>query len=174
MLIKHKKLTARLIPRVYLAVDLDNLCLGCRNVTPEMVALTARNLIAGLAGAGIDLNNLMVAVAFGAEVKYRDPASLFSWPNSPRPRLLQGHGINGADERLLDVLNNDPALRRSRSVVIASGDHIYSAAIDDLNGLGIETTVACHSGSLSAKLKIACKSNIDTPELSSVEGDWIA
>lgn len=174
MLIEHKKLTTKLIPRTYLVVDLDNICGGCRNLSPSAVAYMAKNLLGGLANAGIDLDNLMTTIAFGVEAVYREPAFLNAWPNSPRPRLLQGHGLDGADERILNVLNNDPALRRSRAVVIASGDHIYSAAIDNLNKLGIDTIVASHSGSLSEKLKIACRSQIEIPESPSIEAAWIA
>ena len=172
MLIEHAKLTPGLIPRTYLIVDLDNICAGCSNTSPSTVTFMAKNLLAGLANAGIDLRNLMTTIATGVETIYRNPLSAMSWPNSPR--LLQGRGVDGADERILDVLNNDPALRRSRTVVIASGDHIYNDSVDDLNELGIETICASYPGSLSAKLKTACKFNIEIPKLSSVEGDWIA
>ena len=174
MLIEHKKLTARLIPRVYLAVDLDNLCLGCRNVSPEMTVYAANSLLDGLTRAGINLKNSLTAVAYGIEAKYRNPAFLTAWPNSPRPRLLQGNGVNGADERILDVLKNDPSLRRSQTVIVASGDGIYSGAVDELNTLGITTIVASYPKALSAKLKIACSSSIELPEPPSIETGWIA
>ena len=164
----------KLIPRAYLVCDLDNLCFGCRYVKPEMVAYAANNLLEGLAVAGIDRKNLMAAVAFGIEAKYRDPSCFLSWPNSPRPRLLQGRGVGGADKRILDLLYNDPALRQSETVIVASGDGIYSSAVDQLNGLGIETIVASYPGSLSAKLKSACSSSIELPEPPSIETGWIA
>ena len=174
MLTEHKKLTAGLIPRTYLLVDLDNICGGCRNMSQSSVAHIAKNLFGGLARADVDLKGSMVSLAFGVEAVYREPAFLTAWPRSPRPRLLQGHGVDGADERILDALSNDPALRRSKTVIVASGDGIYSAAIHDLNKLGIETITACNSSSLSSKLKIACQLHIEIPEPPSIEMAWIA
>ena len=169
---RNTKPAARLEPRVGLLVDLENLCIGSCNVTPEIVANAAKNLLGALADAGIDLNNLMTTVAVGVEAIYRNPLCLMSWPNAPR--LLQGHGVDGADERILDVLNNDPALRKSRTVIVASGDGIYSDAIADLNRLGIETIIASYPGSLSAKPKSACSSSIELVEPPSIEMGWIA
>ena len=170
----HTKSAQRLIPRAYLVCDLDNLCFGCCNVSPEMIVYAANSLLDGLTRAGINLKNSLTAVAYGVEAKYRNPAFLTAWPNSPRPRLLQGNGVNGADERILDVLKNDPGLRRSQTVIVASGDGIYSGAVDDLNALGIKTIVASYPKALSAKLKIACSSSIELPEPPSIETGWIA
>lgn len=169
---RHTKPAPRLEPRVGLLVDLDNLCIGSCNVTPEIVAWAAKNLLGGLAVAGIDLSNLMTTVAFAVEAIYRNPLCLMSWPNSPR--LLPGHGVDGADKRLLCELKSDPALRKSRTVIIASGDHIFCDAVDDLNARGIETIVASYPGSLSAKLKISCSSSIELAQPPSIEMGWIA
>ena len=77
-------------------------------------------------------------------------------------RILAGRGKDGADLRLLEVLEeNVPG--RFAEVALVSGDHIFAEKISQLAGDGIPTTVYCHETSLSKRLAFAATTVITSP-----------
>lgn len=77
-------------------------------------------------------------------------------------RILVGRGKDGADLRLLEVLEEDVA-GRFKEVSLVSGDHIFAEKISQLAGEGIPTTVYCHESSLSKRLAFAATTVITSP-----------
>ena len=69
-------------------------------------------------------------------------------------RTLAGYGENGADLALIEVLREDVA-SRFRSVVLASGDGIFTDLVAELTEHGVHVTVVAHESGLSARLREA-------------------
>lgn len=69
-------------------------------------------------------------------------------------RILAGAGENGADHRLLEVMDEDLA-RRFSELVLVSGDRIFAEKISWLAGQGLPTTVYSHATALSKRLNFA-------------------
>lgn len=70
-------------------------------------------------------------------------------------RLRIGHGIDGADLQLLQVLDTEPIAARYDRVVLVSGDAIFTEAIARLGAWGVEVVVAAHASRLAARLRLA-------------------
>ncbi|RNE48177.1 NYN domain-containing protein [Corynebacterium alimapuense] len=87
-----------------------------------------------------------------------------------RHRILPGHGENGADFRLLEVMDEDLAARFDE-VVLVSGDRIFAEKISWLNGQGLTTTVYSHPDALSKRLRFAANTVITTPITNPTEND---
>ena len=77
----------------------------------------------------------------------------------PRHRILPGYGKNGADLRLLDVMEEDLPPRFSEMVLV-SGDRIFAEKVSQLAGQGLPTTVYSHTEDLSKRLKFAATNTI--------------
>ena len=77
----------------------------------------------------------------------------------PRHRILPGYGENGADLRLLDVMEEDLPPRFSEMVLV-SGDRIFAEKVSQLAGQGLPTTVYSHTEDLSKRLKFAATNTI--------------
>lgn len=72
----------------------------------------------------------------------------------PKARILAGYKENGADLRLLEVMDeNLPA--RFTEMVLISGDRIYAEKISELARAGLPTHVFAHSAALSKRLNFA-------------------
>lgn len=69
-------------------------------------------------------------------------------------RILAGTGENGADLRLLEVMDEDLP-RRFSELVLVSGDRIFAEKVSWLAGQGLSTTVYSHATALSKRLKFA-------------------
>ena len=90
---------------------------------------------------------------------HRNASSVwFQWPNA---RKLLGSGPDGADLKLISVLEDEPIIGRYHTVIIASGDHIFANPLSHLAGRGLKTIVAVGQGSLSKKLQIATHEIVD-------------
>lgn len=77
-------------------------------------------------------------------------------------RILAGHGENGADLRLLEVLGEN-VVDRFEEIVLVSGDHIFTERVSALAGDGVPTTVYSHARSLSLRLALAAGTVITSP-----------
>ncbi|CAB0485634.1 NYN domain-containing protein [Corynebacterium diphtheriae] len=76
-------------------------------------------------------------------------------------RLLGGTGHNGADYRLLEVMDENLPPRFDE-LVLVSGDRIYAEKISELAGQGLPTTVYAHNFALSKRLAFAATNVINT------------
>jgi hypothetical protein len=72
----------------------------------------------------------------------------------PRVRYAVGHGRDGADRALLEVLAEDVADRYSH-VVLATGDGIFAETVAALTAAGVRVTVVAHEVALSSSLRLA-------------------
>ena len=72
----------------------------------------------------------------------------------PTHRILPGYGENGADHRLLDVMDEDLP-RRFSEMILVSGDRVFAEKVSQLAGQGLPTTVYSHTEALSKRLKFA-------------------
>lgn len=84
----------------------------------------------------------------------------FDWPDR---RALVNSGPDGADHALLAVLGEDvPA--RFDSVVLASGDAIFTDTIAHLGSQGVHVTVAAPASCMARLLRMAAAATIYLPE----------
>jgi hypothetical protein len=130
--------------RQVVLVDLENLCGGSDNVR-----LSAERVQAELLEALPAHDCRQVVVAYGEHVRRTCPDLPFAWSGA---RVLFGRGVDGADQRLLEVLA-EPA--RSSHVVLCSGDGIFTDAIARLQEAGSEVTVLARPGSIARRLQLA-------------------
>jgi hypothetical protein len=100
-------------------------------------------------------NHDLVVVAFNHGAFQ---AVAWGWPNA---RRLVRSGENGADHALLDVLTYERVEQRFRSVIVASGDGIFTEAVARLGALGISVTVVSRPEALSRRLRLAARHTLD-------------
>lgn len=81
----------------------------------------------------------------------------FAWRSA---RLRVGHGRNGADLELLDVIENEDLHTRYDEIVLASGDGIFADAVARLGGFGVTVVVLAREGALSRRLEVAAASTL--------------
>ena len=74
-----------------------------------------------------------------------------AWPEA---RILAGCNENGADLRLLDVMD-ESLPERFDSMALVSGDRIFAEKISELSGRGLPTHIYAHEPSLSKRLQFA-------------------
>lgn len=72
----------------------------------------------------------------------------------PEARILSGRFENGADLRLLEVMEENLAARFTEMALV-SGDRIYAEKISELAGQGLPTHVYAHGVALSKRLQFA-------------------
>lgn len=80
-----------------------------------------------------------------------------------RARHLWRSGANGADLALLDVIDKERVAERFDSVVLASGDGIFTDAVARLGAQGVDVTVVSRPESLSRSLMMAARRHILFP-----------
>lgn len=124
------------------AVDIENL-IGSSNPTEQQV-IECRHAYKSWLVEG-DLVFLACSHRASAAVA-------FGWPNAKHCRRS---GADGADLALINALRNDPAVRRCSGVVIASGDGIFTNAVEWLKSQGLFVTVVSRRESLSRQLSRA-------------------
>lgn len=88
------------------------------------------------------------------------PSVGWAWP---RGRRLWRSGENGADLALLEVIAQERVEERFKSVVLASGDGIFTDAVARLGAQGVDVTVVSRPESLSRSLMLAASSHIFFP-----------
>lgn len=92
------------------------------------------------------------------------------WPSH---RILSGYGHNGADLRLLEVMDENLAARFSEMVLV-SGDRIFAEKVSWLAGQGLPTTVFSHQAGLAKRLAFAATKVVTTavsPAIEAVTSD---
>lgn len=129
--------------RRLVVVDLENTA-GGPCLTEDCAVWVRRRLVdAGALRAG---DHVVVAVDQGAlpHVAWVWQGSLCRW----------GHGKDGADLALVDVLA-DRVPERFDEVVVISGDGIFAGPVADLVAQGVRVTVVAHGVALSRRLAAA-------------------
>ena len=143
------------IDRTLVVVDLENLCGGSDLI--ECCHRAASAVLKDLVGEG----TVNYVIATGPSAREDTPDLPFDWP---RARWLVGHGVDGADEELVDVLLREPAAVHSQRVVIVSGDHRFASALHHLACNGVETTVVSRKTALSRESRLAAKRVVTIPD----------
>ena len=88
------------------------------------------------------------------------PSVQWGWPPG---RHLWRSGKDGADLALLEVIAQERVEERFSSVVLASGDGIFSDAVARLGAQGVDVTVVSRPESLSRSLMLAASRHILFP-----------
>lgn len=139
--------------RRFVAMDIENINGGA--VKSRALAEAAWRQVAEAIGLGDDE---LVVVGAG-------PSSLLAAGIShPSARLVLGHGINGADSALIEVLHDEHLADRFDEIVIASGDGIFTDVTAALAFSGAKVTVVARDGHLSKRLRLAAGEVVLLPD----------
>lgn len=129
--------------RRLVVVDVENIAGGpCK--TEAAVAWVRQRLMDVGAVTGDDMVTVGVDECGLASVAW-------AWQGA---RAVYGHGRDGADRALLDVLA-ERIPQRYDSVVLASGDGIFTDVVSELVGRRVHVTVVAHESGLSRALQTA-------------------
>jgi len=126
-------------------IDIENLCGGSSQVinfhsqVKEVVASYGKSM------------SFLTVVAAGPNAIQSCPQLLWDWQTD---RFLVGKGVDGADNRLLDVIL-EPQLRRVVEVQIWSGDHCFANISKSLVRSGVKVHVFSRPFSLAESLRFA-------------------
>ena len=143
-----------------------------RTVARRLVAMDIENINGGAVREQSQSTAAWKLVADAIDIDDRDqvvvgvgPSSLLaSGMDHSDARLVLGRGISGADRALVDVLRDEHVADRFGEVVIVSGDGIFAEVAAELARLGVIVTVACRSGKLSARLRLAAHHVVLLPD----------
>lgn len=124
-------------------VDLENACGGS-----AYVAHRHRRVLRAIRNLGDGRPMLTV---YSTGVRAREDCIDLHWVWNGC-RFLLGRGINGADNALIDALENEPCAFRSDRVILVSGDHAFAPSVRKLRERGIHVTVVAPPTSLSKEL----------------------
>ena len=138
------------IERTLVIVDLENLAGGSLNVSRESKRI--REMVESEVKED---QECLIVVATGVQVTRISPEVLWHWSDA---RFLIGVGIDGADKKLLDVLENEPIAQSTESIHIWSGDHCFAPITRKLRKLGCDVHVFSNTHSLSNELERAATS----------------
>jgi hypothetical protein len=131
------------IERTIVIVDLENACGGAHMVpTLHKPVHQAVNCLVGV-------DPRLIIYSTGPKAIGLCPDMWFEWHDA---RFVLGHGLNGADNALIEVIRHEPAASRSTRLVLVSGDHAFAEPVAELKAQGIRTTVVSRPGSLSKEL----------------------
>lgn len=131
------------IERTTVIVDLENACGGS-----HQVPLFHREVLTAIKRL-VQAGNHLTIYSTGPKALELCPELLFTWSGA---RYVQGRGIDGADNALLDVISHEPVASRSSRLVLVSGDHAFTQSVADLRSSGIQTTVVSRPQSLARNL----------------------
>lgn len=131
------------IERTTVIVDLENACGGS-----DQVPLFHREVLRAIKRL-VQGGNHLTIYSTGPKALELCPELLFVWNGA---RYVQGHGIDGADNALLDVISEEPVASRSSRLVLVSGDHAFTPSVTALKSSGIRTTVVSRPQSLARNL----------------------
>ena len=133
------------IERTIVIVDLENACGGSHMVpTLHKAVYQAINCLVGVSPH-------LIVYSTGPKAVGNCPDLWFTW-NGSGARFVQGRGLDGADNALIDVIKNVPVASRSSRLVLVSGDLAFAGPVAELRAKGIRTTVVSRPGSLSREL----------------------
>lgn len=116
--------------RVHL-VDVENLAGGGRLTSTDVI--TCFDAYFGLGLVGPEKH-----VIVGCSPKVQAEVGL-SW-GGPHQRVI-GHGPDGADAALLDVVRTEALDARLTELIVASGDNVFAGAVAQLRADGVAVTV---------------------------------
>ena len=126
-------------------IDIENLCGGSCQVrkfhshVKEVVDSFGKS------------DSFLTVVAAGPNAIQSCPELLWDWEFD---RFLIGKGVDGADNRLLDVIS-EPQLRRVGEVQIWSGDHCFANISRSLVRSGVRVHVFSRLNSMAESLRSA-------------------
>jgi hypothetical protein len=145
------------IDRTLVVIDLENACGGSH--------LVGRHQEAALAAiqSHVEGGDVIYVIATGPSARGDTPDLPFGMPTA---RWLVGHGLDGADFELLEVLLQEPVAIRSRHVVVVSGDYRFARALHHLACNGVETTVMSREIALSCECRLAANKTVILPDFS--------
>ena len=110
------------IERTIVITDLENACGGSHMVpTLHKVVHQAINCLVGVAPH-------FLIYSTGPKAMWECPDIWFTW-NGSGARFVQGRGLDGADNALIDVIRNEPVASRSSRLVLVSGDHAFAGPV---------------------------------------------
>jgi hypothetical protein len=134
------------IERTIVIVDLENACGGSHMVPAFHKAVhQALNRLVGVTPH-------LIVYSTGPKAVGDSPDLWFVW-NGSGARFVQGRGLDGADNALIDVIKKEPVASRSSRLVLVSGDHAFADSVAELRSKGLRTTVVSRPGSLSNELR---------------------
>jgi hypothetical protein len=126
-------------------IDIENLCGGSCQVLKFHSQV--KEVVASFGGS----ESFLTVVAAGTNAIQSCPELLWDWESD---RFLIGKGVDGADNRLLDVMT-EPQLRRVGEVRIWSGDHCFANISKSLVKSGVRVHVFARPTSLAESLRVA-------------------
>ena len=126
-------------------IDIENLCGGSCQV------LKFHSQVKEVVNSFGKSESFLTVVAAGPNAIQSCPELLWDWESD---RFLIGKGIDGADNRLLDVMT-EPQLRRVGEVQIWSGDHCFADVSRSLVRRGVRVHVFSRPMSLAESLRAA-------------------
>lgn len=132
-------------PRTLAVVDIENLCGGATEV-PFRQSLVRDSFLRYQRGP------VMPVLALGSLAVHLCPDLLWDW--LPARQIIRP-GINGADLALVQVLEQEPLVKRVDRVQIWSGDGCFSEAALRLRKAGIDVEVVAVEGAISRLLSSA-------------------
>lgn len=136
--------------RRLVVIDLENIA-GEARLSPSRAADAIERL-----AAAIDLgprDDLVVAAD-------RRNAAVAFFATPPQARRLIGRGPDGADLRLAEVLLTEEVAARYGTVVIASGDGMFTGITADLRRQGVTVLTVSRMRSTSIHLRLAADNTI--------------
>jgi hypothetical protein len=138
--------TAYRAGRQLILIDVENI-----TATPSPTAEEVETAMALLRGVlpGFDDAPQIVACSHHAA-----STVAFAFPSA---RHLWRSGEDGADLALLDVLQNERVNERFESIIICSGDGIFTEAAAWLAEADVDVTVVSLPGHLAARLRLAAR-----------------
>ncbi len=136
-------------------VDLENLCGGSDLVAARQQFIRS---VYDHHGDG----SRMTVVASGPSCLQPFCDAWWTWGDA---RRLVRAGLNGADNALVEVLMDEPLVKRMRCVEVWSGDGAFSEPVGYLRSRGLAVNVFARPGSVSQRLRKASTSCYELPEL---------
>ena len=158
-MLEYAKKNRNKIDRTVVVVDLENLCGSSKHVA--RYHREARQVIEDLVGGGV----VNYVIATGPAARGDTPDLPFAWPNA---RWLVGHGIDGADIALVEVLLDEPTAAQSTRVVVVGGDHRYATPLHWLGRRDVDTLVISRESALSRECRLAARNVITIPDFDQV------
>lgn len=132
--------------RLKVFVDLENACGGSQDVFLHEAEI--RRMVN-------ELGNCVpcqVTLSVGPLALQNCPNLIWAWGSA---RFLPGKGLDGADLALLDAIKTERLRPGLDTLVLISGDHIFTNVVEKLTSSGVRCIVVARPNALSSKLKFA-------------------
>lgn len=129
-------------------VDLENLCGGSERV--GLRSAKVHKWVTQVTQTMGPFNSIRVIAATGVNALDLNPEIRWHWHDA---EFLFGHGIDGADRKLLDVLRTDKRVRACDDILIWSGDGCFARPVKQLHEFGCRVTALSWVGCMSKELR---------------------